>query len=202
VCSFISGLLYEGKLKSAPGRERQTVTSAGLSGTGLRYIPAPHHFNAQRSPEEASVIAAEVEVLLRGTVTDCDGNTRALTAKDVIVVAPYNAHVRCIKHELASRPGCEDVEVGTVDKFQGREAYVVFFATAASTPEDASRGVPFVFNRQRFNVAISRARALAVLVSSPALRAHHCGSVEDVRIANGVCRFIELAAAGTALTLA
>ncbi len=196
VCSFISGLLYEGKLHSAPGRERQSVRSAGLSGTGLRYIPVPHvQINKQQSTEEAARIADEIETLLRGAVTDIEGRLRPMLPSDIIVVAPYNAHVRCIRKELESRPACAGVQVGTVDKFQGREAYVVFFATGASTPDDASRGVSFVFDRQRFNVAISRARALAVLVGSPALLAHRCGSVEDVRIANGVCRFIELAAA-------
>jgi predicted RecB family nuclease len=193
VCDFISGLLYEGKLHSAPGRERQAVTSPGLSGAGLRYIRKPHEFNAQRSPEEASAIADEIDRLLDGTVTDVEGQTRPLTVDDIIVVTPYNAHVRCIKHELDSRPRCAGVEVGTVDKFQGREAYVVFFATGASSPEDAPRGVGFVFDRQRFNVAISRARALAVMVGSPDLLDHRCSSVEDVRVANGVCRFVELA---------
>lgn len=193
VCAFISGLLYEGKLQSAPGRERQAVNSPGLRGTGLRYRPVRHDFNNVRSPEEARVVADEIEQLLRGTVTDIDGVTRPLLPDDIIVVAPYNAHVRCIRRELDLRPGCEGVQVGTVDKFQGREAYVVFFATAASSPEDASRGVSFIFDRQRFNVAISRARALAVLVGSPDLLAHRCSSVEDVRVANGVCRFIELA---------
>ena len=110
--------------------------------------------------------------------------------RDIIVVTPYNAQVRCIRRVLAQR-GSGNVEVGTVDKFQGREAYVVFFSTAASTPDDAPRGISFIFDRQRFNVAISRARALAVMVGSPALLQQHCTSVESVLVANGVCRFIE-----------
>ncbi len=193
VCGFISTLLYEGKLRSAPGRELQRVDSDGLSGTGLRYIPVVHDGNAQSSPEEARRIADEIALVLRGTITDAAGRTRPARPDDVIVVAPYNAHVRCIRRELERR-GFGDVAVGTVDKFQGREAFVVFFATAASTPEDASRGLSFVFDRQRFNVAISRARALAVLLGSPELRARRCTSVEDVRVANGVCGFLELAA--------
>jgi uncharacterized protein len=193
VCSFISGLLYEGKLHAAPGRERQAVDSPGLSGTGLRWIPVRHANNKQRSPEEARAIGDEIERLLRGTVTDVKGVTRPLRADDVIIVSPYNAQVQCIRRELDTRPGCAGVEVGTVDKFQGREAYVVFFSTAASNPEDASRGARFIFDRQRFNVAISRARALAVMVGSPELLIQRCSSVEDVRVANGVCRFIEVA---------
>ena len=192
VCGFISDLLYEGKLRSAPGREQQRVDSDSLAGTGLRYIPVEHEGNAQSSPEEARRIADEIEAFLCGTVTEASGRTRPARSDDVIVVAPYNAHVRCIRRELAKR-NLADVPVGTVDKFQGREAYVVFFATAASTPEDASRGLSFVFDRQRFNVAVSRARALTVMVGSPRLRPRRCTSVEDVRVANGVCRFLEIA---------
>ena len=80
VCAFISGLLYEGKLHSAPGRERQAVSSPGLRGTGLRYLPVRHEFNKVRSPEEARVIADEIEQLLRGAVTDVDGVTRPAAA--------------------------------------------------------------------------------------------------------------------------
>lgn len=189
VCRFISELLYEGKLRSAPGRELQDVSSPGLSGTGLRYIPVSHRGNAQRSDEEAERIADELELLMRGTVRDTNGLSRALGPADVIVVTPYNAQVRAIRRVLDGR-GFEDVEVGTVDKFQGREAYVVFYSTAASSPENASKGVGFVFDRQRFNVAISRARALAVMVGSPDLLVQRCTSVEDVFVANGVCRFV------------
>ncbi len=196
VCEFISELLYEGKLHSASGRERQRVESRGLSGTGLRYIAVPHDDNMQRSAEEASRIADEVDLLLRGTVTGIDASMRPARSSDVIVVAPYNAHVQCIRHELDGR-GFTDVAVGTVDKFQGREAYVVFYATGASSPDAAPRGISFIFDRQRFNVAISRARALAVMVGSPGLRPRKCSSVEDVRVANGVCRFLELAATST-----
>jgi uncharacterized protein len=192
VCGFISGLLYEGKLHSAPSRERQDVRSPGLSGTGLRYLPVEHSGNSQRSDEEAERIASEIALLLQGTVRDIEGVTRPMTASDIIVVTPYNAQVRCIQHTLARR-GLGEIEVGTVDKFQGREAFVVFFSTAASSPDEAPRGMSFVFDRQRFNVAISRARALAVMVGSPDLLVHRCTSVEDVLVANGVCRFIEQA---------
>jgi predicted RecB family nuclease len=190
VCGFISDLLYEGKFKSAPGRELQTVSSPGLSGTGLRYLPVQHVGNTQRSDEEAARIADEIALLLGGTVTDGKGVSRPLEMRDIIVVTPYNAQVRCIRRVLAQR-GSGNVEVGTVDKFQGREAYVVFFSTAASSSDDAPRGISFIFDRQRFNVAISRARALAVMVGSPALLQQHCTSVESVLVANGVCRFIE-----------
>ncbi len=121
VCCFISELLYEGKLQSAKGRERQEARSPGRSGSGLRYLPVGHAGNTQRSEEEATRIAGEIKQLLRGTVRDVNGATRPLAAADVIVVTPYNAQVRCVRRVLADH-GLGSIEVGTVDKFQGREA--------------------------------------------------------------------------------
>jgi uncharacterized protein len=189
VCRFISDLSYDGRLESAPGRERQRIDSAGLSGTGLRYIPVEHTGNSQQSPEEAAAIAAEVEKLLAGgTFTDHEGQTRPLTPRDILIVAPYNMQVRCIREKLP-----EGVEVGTVDKFQGREAPVVFFSMASSTGEDVPRGLEFLFNRNRFNVAISRAKALAVVVGSPRLQDVRCSRVEQIPLINMLCRYAESA---------
>ncbi|HVA32666.1 MAG TPA: DEAD/DEAH box helicase, partial [Candidatus Baltobacteraceae bacterium] len=190
VCGFISDLLYEGRLHAAGDRDRQAVSSPGLSGTGLRYLPVDHVGNSQRSDEEAERIVHEVDLLLQGTVRDIHGVTRKLQPADIIVVTPYNAQVRRLRRALDGA-GFAGVEAGTVDKFQGREAFVVFFSTAASSAEEAPRGIGFIFDRQRFNVAISRARALAVMVGSPALLNHRAGSVEEVRVVNGACRFLE-----------
>jgi uncharacterized protein len=190
VCEFISQLLYEGRLRSAADRERQTVSSPGLSGTGLRYLPIDHSGNSQRSDEEADRIVSEIGLLLQGTVCDYHGVSRSLVATDIIVVTPYNAQVRRLRRAL-DNAGFTGVEAGTVDKFQGREAFVVFFSTAASSAEEAPRGIGFIFDRQRFNVAISRARSLAVMVGSPALLGHRAGSIEELLVVNGVCRFLE-----------
>ncbi|MGH7448678.1 MAG: DEAD/DEAH box helicase, partial [Longimicrobiales bacterium] len=122
VCGFVSELAYDGRLASAPDRERQRIDSPGLDGTGLRYIPVEHEGNAQQSHEEARTISEQVRLLLDGGhFTDHEGSTRPLTAKDILVVAPYNMQVRCLREALPA-----GVEVGTVDKFQGREAPVVF----------------------------------------------------------------------------
>ncbi|MBV9439578.1 MAG: TM0106 family RecB-like putative nuclease [Candidatus Eremiobacteraeota bacterium] len=197
VCRFVSEMMYAGRLRAACGRERQRVDSPGLQGTGVRYVAVQHTGNRQRSVEEARLIAEQIALLARGTVTEVDGSVRPFGARDAIVVTPYNAQVQCIKRELELR-GLGDIEVGTVDKFQGREAYVVFFSTAASSAEEASRGASFIFDRRRFNVAISRARALAVMVGSPALLVRRCGSIEEVRTASAVCRYVELADADVA----
>lgn len=197
VCGFISQLSYDGRLESAAGRERQRIDAAErlpgnsnpgpLTGAGLRYVPVEHAGNSQQSPEEAAAIASHVERLLDGgTFTDHEGRRTPLRPEDILVVAPYNMQVRCLREALP--PG---VEVGTVDKFQGREAPVVFFSMASSTGEDVPRGLEFLFNRNRFNVAISRAKALAIVVSSPRLMDVRCRTVEQMRLANMLCSYVE-----------
>jgi hypothetical protein len=194
VCSYISALAYDSRLSSAPGCERQRVDSAalgrgGLSGSGLRFIAVEHSGNSQRSIEEARAIGDHVRALLDGGVfTDVDGQSRPLTPRDILVVAPFNMQVRCIREQLP-----EGVEVGTVDKFQGREAPVVFFSMASSTGQDVPRGLEFLFSRNRFNVAISRAKALAAVVCSPRLLDVRCRSVEQMRLVNALCSFAEQA---------
>jgi uncharacterized protein len=191
VCAFISQLSYDGRLGSAAGRDRQRVTSSVFDGAGLRFMPVEHVGNAQASEEEARVVAAAVRGLLAGgTFTDIDGRVKPLTARDILVVAPYNMQVRCLREALP-----DEVEVGTVDKFQGREAPVVFFSMTSSSGEDVPRGLEFLFSRNRFNVAISRAKALAVLVCSPQLLDVPCRTVGHIRLVNSVCRFAEQARA-------
>ena len=191
ICAFVSWLSYEGRLQSAPGCERQTIHSTSLSGSGLRYLPVSHEGNAQQSIEEARAVAGEVRTLLaEGSWTDERGTLRRLTPADILVVAPYNMHVRCLQEWLP-----DGVEAGTVDRFQGREAAIVFFCMASSTGEDVPRGVDFLFSRNRFNVAVSRAKAMAVVVSSPRLMETRCRSVDQMQLVNALCAFVEAATA-------
>jgi uncharacterized protein len=188
VCSFISDTMYQGRLEAEERCATQTLTSPGLSGTGVRYLAVEHEDNRQSSPEEAERIAIEVERLLDGgAVVSCDGDERALTPADILVVAPYNMQVRAIATRLDGK-----ARVGTVDKFQGQEAPVVFFSMASSSGEDVPRGLDFLFSRNRLNVAISRAQCLAVLVCSPRLLHARCSSVEQMRLVNALCRLVEL----------
>ncbi|QEC47552.1 TM0106 family RecB-like putative nuclease [Baekduia soli] len=189
VCGFISETMYDGRLVPVPGCEVQRVDSPGLSGHGLRLIEVEHEANRGRSPEEADRIASELELLLDGgTCVGRDGRRRPLTLDDVLVVAPYNLQVRCLKARLP-----EGARVGTVDRFQGQEAPVVLFSMASSSGEDVSRGMGFLFSRNRLNVAVSRAQALAVVVCSPALLGARCTTVQDMRLVTMLCRFADAA---------
>ncbi|MFN2529334.1 MAG: TM0106 family RecB-like putative nuclease [Candidatus Baltobacteraceae bacterium] len=188
LCDFISENVYEGRLHSAPQTKQQLVSGAGVRGAGLRFIPIDHAENAQESGEEAQRVAAEIQTLLLSSWTDAKGHTRPLRPDDLLVVTPYNAQRRCIEREFKKRN--VSVRVGTVDKFQGQEAAVVFFSMATSSSEELPRNIEFLFSRNRFNVAISRARCLAVLVCSPRLLDLRCSTLEQMALTNLLCSFV------------
>ncbi len=188
VCEFISQTSYEGRLHPADVCANQATSF----GTGLRYVAVEHVGNRASSPEEAERIAAEIERLVGGTWTDCNGVTRPIRHGDILVVAPYNAQVRCLRAKLPAA-----VAVGTVDKFQGQEAPIVFFSMATSSGEDMPRNVEFLFSRNRLNVAVSRAKCLACLVASPRLLEIRCRTIEQMKMVNALCRLVEVAACNT-----
>jgi uncharacterized protein len=191
ICAFTSELYYESRLHSAPGLEQQRIDGVeGLSGSGLRLEHVTHEGNTSRSFEEVAHVRALVGRLLGGgSYTDCDGQRRDLTRKDLLIVAPYNAQVSALRDAMP------DLRIGTVDKFQGQEAPVVIYSMTTSSPEDAPRGMEFLYDPHRFNVAISRARALVILVASPALFTPTVRSPRQMKLANALARFAELAIA-------
>ena len=164
VCAAVSALSYEGRLHS-----HECTAARRLAGyrPGVRTLTVGHHGNSTESPEEAEAIVAEIDQLLGTPWTDEHG-TRALTASDVLVLAPYNAQVALLRQRLTAA-GLGGVRVGTVDKFQGGQAPVVFVSMTASSADVVPRGISFLLNRNRLNVAISRAQYAAVIVRSGSL---------------------------------
>lgn len=187
VCDFISEQIYEGRLTYHPNCARQTTTA----GTGLRWIAASHDGNTTSSMEEADLIAAQLLQLIGTTWVDFDGAEKELMVTDFMVVAPYNDQVRTIRERLATEPRLVGVPVGTVDKFQGKEAAVVFFSMTTSTGDDVVRGIDFLFSRNRLNVAISRARCLAYLVCTEQLLNTRARTVADMRLLATLNAFVE-----------
>jgi len=179
ICGYISEVFYEGRLHS----DERTVARTTPFGTGLLYVPVEHEGNRQSSEEEAAAVAAEIARLREAGVA----------GSDVMVVAPFNSHVELLQERLP-----DDVRVGTVDKFQGQEAPVVVYSMASSSGEDVPHGLDFLLSRNRLNVAVSRAQCLAYLVCSPRLLEVDCKTIEHMRLANALCRFVEIAH-GTAL---
>jgi len=117
---------------------------------------------------------------------DARGAEHPVTLDDVLVVAPYNRQVARLLAKLP--PGAR---VGTVDKFQGQQAAVVIYSTASSNADEAPRGVDFLYDLHRLNVAVSRAKALTAIVASPDLLDAAVRSPEQLRAVNALCRFVE-----------
>ncbi|HEY2621280.1 MAG TPA: DEAD/DEAH box helicase [Acetobacteraceae bacterium] len=165
VCAAVSALSYESRLHSHADR----TAARHLVGyqPGVHVLPVRHQGNSIESPEEADAILAEIQRLLGAAWTDEHG-TRPLAASDVLVLAPYNAQVALMRRRLTSA-GLATVRVGTVDKFQGGQAPVVFISMTASSVDEVPRGISFLLNRNRLNVAVSRAQYAAVIVRSELL---------------------------------
>jgi uncharacterized protein len=189
ICRFVSEAVYEGRLVSEGSCAGQTIRGPDGPSAGVRFMRVPHRGNTRSSPEEAAAIATAIDELAGAEYTQADGRTRALAAEDIMVVAPYNAQVRCLREALP-----DEVRVGTVDKFQGQEAPVVFFSMATSSGEDVPRNLAFLLSLNRLNVAVSRARAQAIVVASPQLLDVRCRSLSDMRLASALCLLAEIAA--------
>lgn len=146
-----------------------------------------HQANQNRSVEEIQKIKVIVDELLAvGSWADAKGMANKITKKDVLIVAPYNAHVDALKDALPA------IDIGTVDKFQGREAPVVIYSMASSTTEEAPRGINFLFSPNRLNVATSRAKCICILIASQALFEAECNTIEQMKWTNGLCRYREM----------
>jgi len=191
ICTFTSEVFYDNRLMPRPENATQRLTVEGpLNGTGLRFVPVNHSGNQSESPEEAARIAEIVGQLLRNDSawTNKKGETAPLLLSDILIVAPYNAQVSVLSQTLP-----EKARIGTVDKFQGQEAPVVIYSMTTSTPEDAPRGMEFLYSSNRLNVATSRAQCLTVLVASPSLFEVQCKTPRQIELVNAFCRYLEMA---------
>lgn len=194
VDGFISEIFYEGRLDSDPSTVRQALEGPPpIGGTGIRWQPVVHDGDDSASIAEAEVVVDAIEDLLGREWIDRHGHPRPLRIEDIVVVAPYNAHVAAIQEAAARRLG-RAARVGTVDRFQGQEAPVAIYSMAASSADDAPRGMAFLYDGHRLNVAVSRAMGLAIVVASPDLLLVAPRGPDQMRQANAICRLVEIAA--------
>jgi superfamily I DNA and/or RNA helicase len=193
VCRFISEAIYDGRLASGPGTERHRVIAndgAELvpAETGIVWVPVAHDGCGQSSDEECRRIVGIVEELLGRDVVGKDGRTRRMTLDDILIVAPFNMQVRCLRERLGA-----GARIGSVDKFQGQEAAVVIVSLCSSTLDESPRGAAFLLSPNRLNVAVSRAQALAIVVGCPELLETRCRSVEEMKLVNLLCHLVQYA---------
>lgn len=169
VCGFISAAVYEGRLEAEDSTSSQRLVldeglHPALKATGISTVDLDHQGCTQSSEEEAAAIRGLIDQLLGQSWVNAAGETSRITLNDIVVVSPFNMQVTLLKKRLP-----KGARVGTVDKFQGQEAPVVLVSMATSFGGDAPRGTEFLFNRNRLNVAISRAKCLAVVVKGERL---------------------------------
>jgi len=190
LCDFTSPAFYEGRL--LPHFMTQNRVLEGhpwLARAGLWFVPVEHEGNRNSSADEVEVVVRIVGSLLRPEVKWFRGIGRSepLKPKDILIVAPYNAQVSDLGAKL---PG---ISVGTVDKFQGQEGAVAIYSMTTSTPEDAPRGMEFLYSLNRLNVATSRAMTAVIVVGNPRLFEPECRSPRQMQLANALCRYREMA---------
>jgi uncharacterized protein len=190
ICGFVSAAVYEGRLKSHPRTATQRIKPTGgllSKKAGIEFIAVEHDGNMQGSEEEADVIEQIVSELTRSSVWDAESSrSRPLTMADILIVAPFNMQVRLLKKRLGT-----EAKVGSIDKFQGLEAHVVILSMCSSTLEDSPRGADFLLDPNRLNVAISRAKSLAVIVGNPGLIAARCRTIREMELANLFCWLVD-----------
>jgi len=187
VCKFISEAVYDGRLQSEETTKRQQIVVEKaqlkfIASTGIRFQSVTHKGRSQKSPEEAAEVAAVYADLLKREWVNNKGERKPVSIQDILVVSPYNMQVDLLRAALP--PGAR---VGTVDKFQGQEAAVVLISLATSSGDDLPRNIEFLYSRNRLNVAISRARCLAVIFASPRLLEVTCSTIAQIQLVNTLC---------------
>lgn len=188
VCRFISEVVYDGRLHPEPGNRNQRLllrddAHPALAASGIRFVPIDHESCSQKSEEEGRVLREIYESLLKQNYSAREGKEYTFRMDNILVVTPYNVQVNYLKSILP-----EGARVGTVDKFQGQEAEAVLISMVTSSAEDLPRNIEFLYSKNRLNVAISRARCLAVILANPRLLEIPCQTVEQMQLVNTLCR--------------
>ena len=195
LCDFTSEVFYDDRLEPEPHLVVQRLNARDMAigdGVGPRLLEVPTVGADNESPEEADEVARVARSIVEGGASWVNekGELRPVTWDEVLIVAPYNAQVGAIKRRLPS-----EARVGTVDKFQGQEAPISIYSLTTSNPELAPRGMDFLYSRNRLNVATSRARCITIVAASPDLLRVRARTPAQMRLANALCRYVEMAAA-------
>ncbi len=195
VCSYISEMVYESKLSS----HQETLPNSVIikhpkllqkklihKKNGIIFVPVKHEGNSQGSDEEVLMIQALLAELASAEIHR-NNITEKFKLNNCLFVAPYNLQVGKIRAALG-----DEARVGSVDLFQGQEADIVILSMCSSDAEVSPRGLEFLLNKNRMNVAISRAKTLAIVVGSEKLVASRAKSIKTMELLNMFCRLLEV----------
>ena len=192
VCRFISEAVYDGRLEPEAGNVRRTLVLDGaahslLRAAGIVHGAIEHRGCSQSSEAEAALVREIYNSAIRQRYTNRDGVVLPMSAENILVVAPYNVQVNLLKRVLP-----HGARVGTVDKFQGQEAELVIVSMTTSSEQDLPRHVEFLYSKNRLNVAVSRAKCLAIVIANPALTTIKCKTPEQMALVNTLCWVAEV----------
>ncbi len=187
VCGFISEAVYDGRLKPEKRTAKRVLVLEGkadpaLAPSGIRYVPVQHDGCSQFSEEEIQRVSEIYTSLLKMSYVNDEGVQKPMKKENILVVSPYNMQVNKLKDALP-----KEARVGTVDKFQGQEAEAVIISMATSSADFLPRNIEFLFSKNRLNVAVSRAKCLAILLANPALLTIPCKTPEQMALVNTLC---------------
>lgn len=188
ICHFISEVVYEGKLFPHKDNSKRKLilgktSDCALKEFGIKFLPITHDACSQSSEEEANRILDIYNSLIEQIYIDENGKENPILNEDILIVAPYNQQVNLIKSKLPLH-----ARVGTVDKFQGQEAEVVIVSMTTSSGDYMPRNIEFSFSQNRINVAISRAKCLAIMLASPELLKVNCNTPDEISLVNTICK--------------
>jgi uncharacterized protein len=187
ICDFISQAVYDGRLKAHPDNSNQSLvlnknTHSILKENGICFVETDHSGCSQLSETEGLIIKELFENLLQQKFRDRNGKLHSIRAENILIISPYNVQVNYLKSILP-----QQARVGTVDKFQGQEAEVVLISMVTSSADELPRDIEFLFSRNRLNVAVSRARSLAIILANPRLLEIPCATVNQLTLVNTLC---------------
>ncbi|MBL6759032.1 MAG: TM0106 family RecB-like putative nuclease [Pelagibacteraceae bacterium] len=191
ICNYISTSFYDSRLSPDPITETRSVNLKldPIKDEGLFYVPIEHSGCSQRSDEEADLVEKTYNKIIGKEFKS--GKTKGkISAKDIMVVAPYNAQANNIREKLKKKFK-DDVRVGTIDLFQGQEAKVVLISMTTSDVESLPRHKDFFFSRNRLNVAISRAECVAIIIFNESLLLASANSIKEMKLMNSFCKLLK-----------
>ncbi|OWF53196.1 putative helicase MOV-10 isoform X2 [Mizuhopecten yessoensis] len=151
----------------------------GVLGQDEREERSPSFFNAA----EVDKVWYYIDLLLQN-------KGYKLNPKDIGVISPYRKQVQKIQ-ALLKKKSLKDIHVGSVEEFQGQERLVIIVSTVRSNPDylslDIQYRLGFLKNPKRFNVTLTRAKALLVVIGNPQTLSHdqHWKSFIDYCKENG-----------------
>ena len=195
ITEIVSDLFYEGKLNGSKenginqifwGKTFKSNTGKIIPNNGVHFEMVSHEGNSQESQTEIDKIKEIIDSLTNSEfqyLSDGKIKKGKITKKEIIVIAPYNKQVQKLQDCLN-----EKAKISTVDKFQGREAAVAIFSLTSSSGNDAPRGLNFLLETNRLNVAISRAKCLSIIVGSKSLLSSSVNSINEAQLINNICK--------------